>query len=50
MVYPDSGLSVQCGDVDLEVQRIVVSSAETDLVQSVFDSFNEKAHDPGLLA
>lgn len=49
MVHPESGLSVQCGDVDLEAQRTVVSSAEIDLVQSVFDSFNEKAHDLGLL-
>ena len=49
MVHPHSGLSVQCGDVDLEAQRTVVSSAEIDLVQSVFDSFNEKAHDLGLL-
>lgn len=49
MFHPDSGLSVQCGDVDLEAQRTVVSSAEIDLVQSVFDSFNEKAHALGLL-
>lgn len=49
MVHPDSGLSVQCGDVDLEAQRTVISSAEIDLVQGVFDSFKEKAHGLGLL-
>ena len=49
MVHPDSGLSIQCGDVDLEVQRAVISSAEIDLVQDVFDSFNEKAYGLGLL-
>lgn len=49
MVHPDSGFCVQCGDVDLEAQRTVISSAEVDLVQGVFDSFNKKAHDLGLL-
>lgn len=49
MVHPDSGFCVQSGDVDLEAQRTVFSSAEIDLVQGVFDSFNKKAHDFGLL-
>ena len=49
MVHPDSGFCVQCGDVDLRAQRTVISSAEIDLVQGVFDSFNKKAHDLGLL-
>ena len=50
MVHPDSGLSVQRGDVDLEALRTVASSAEIDLFQSVFDSYSEKTHDLGLLA
>lgn len=49
MVHPDSGFCVQSGDVDMEAQRTVISSAEIDLVQGVFDSFNKKAHDLGLL-
>ncbi len=46
---PTVVLACSAGDVDLEAQRTVVSSAEIDLVQSVFDSFNEKAHALGLL-
>ena len=49
LFHPGSGFSVQCGNVDLEAQRKVVSLADFDRVDSVFTSFNSKAYDLGIL-
>ena len=49
LFHPGSGFSVQCGNVDLEAQRKVVSLADFDRIDSVFTSFNSKAYDLGIL-
>lgn len=49
MFHPNSGYCVQCGDVDLVAQKAVITKADVERVQDVFDSFNDKAHGLGLL-